>query len=586
MICLLSPGSDPTAAIQSLAKEMKIECSDISMGQGQEVAARRLVANYMEVGGWVLLQNCHLALSYMPELQEMITDTPNVHDSFRLWITSDEHPEFPINLLQASLKFTNEPPQGLKAGIKRTFGGISQERLDISSTQQWKPMLFGVAFMHSTVQERRKYGPNGWNIPYEFNQGDLDASIQMVQNHVDDMDPKKGVDWKAVCYHLGEVQYGGRVTDDRDKRLLNTYAESWFNESMLDPSFTFFKDKTVSYSMANFAKWSDYADFIETMPLVDKPGVFGLHANTDIAYQTRVAGGTLNTILDIQPKDSGGGGGETREETVARMCNEFLGKLPGDFVDHEVRARYHKMGANQPMNIFLRQEVDRMQKVIALVRTTLQNLLLAIDGTIIMSEDLADALNNMFDARVPTAWQAMSWLSSTIGFWFTELLGRHAQFHTWVFNGRPTAFWLTGFFNANGFITAMRQEVTRAHKGWALDSVVCANEVTKLQGKEEATDPPKEGVYVYGLSLDGAGWNKRDNQLTEQQSKVLFVPLPILHIYAIFSTTGRDVRQYECPIYKKPRRTDLEYICMVDLKTKVNPNHWTLRGVALLCDTK
>ena len=63
------------------------------------------------------------------------------------------------------------------------------------------------------------------------------------------------------------------------------------------------------------------------------------------------------------------------------------------------------MGALQPLNIFLRQEIDRMQRVIATVRMTLQDLKLAIDGTIIMSENLRDALDNIYDARVPNLWR-------------------------------------------------------------------------------------------------------------------------------------------------------------------------------------
>ncbi|XP_057650536.1 dynein axonemal heavy chain 8 isoform X2 [Chionomys nivalis] len=581
LICFLSMGSDPTIQIDALAKKLKLECRTISMGQGQEVHARKLIQMSMQQGGWVLLQNCHLGLEFMDELLETLLTTETMEDSFRVWITTEPHDRFPITLLQTSLKFTNEPPQGVRAGLKRTFAGINQDLLDISNLPMWKPMLYTVAFLHSTVQERRKFGPLGWNIPYEFNSADFSASVQFIQNHLDECDIKKGVSWSTVRYMIGEVQYGGRVTDDFDKRLLNCFARVWFSEKMFEPSFCFY----TGYKIPVCKTLDQYFEYIQSLPSLDNPEVFGLHPNADITYQSNTASAVLETITNIQPKESGGGVGETREAIVYRLSEDMLSKLPPDYVPHEVKARLIKMGHLNSMNIFLRQEIDRMQKVISILRSSLSDLKLAIEGTIIMSENLRDALDNMYDARIPQLWKRVSWDSSTLGFWFTELLERNAQFSTWIFEGRPNVFWMTGFFNPQGFLTAMRQEVTRAHKGWALDTVTIHNEVLR-QTKEEITSPPVEGVYIYGLYMDGASWDRRNGKLTESTPKVLFMQIPVLHIFAINSTAPKDPKLYVCPIYKKPRRTDLTFITVVYLRTVLSPDHWILRGVALLCDIK
>ncbi|CAG4978478.1 unnamed protein product [Parnassius apollo] len=585
LIGFLAMGSDPTPSIEITAKRMECICSSVSMGQGQEIHARKLIDRGLKEGIWVLLQNCHLGLEYMVEVMEQFAELEKepekVHETFRLWITTEVHPKFPITLLQMSIKYTCEPPSGVKAGLMRTYDAMSQDFLDYSDSLFYLPLIYMISFLHTVVQERRKFGPLGWNIPYEFNSADWLASCMFIQNHLDDLEAGQPISWTTVRYMISAVQYGGRVTDDYDNRLLATFCKVWFTDQLFSEDFQFYK----GYGIMSFKNIPEYIEEIEKMKTVDPPQVYGLHTNADITYQRNVTQELLDTILSIQPKESSSGSGETREASVYRQAKEMLEKIPPNFDPHEVRERLRFYGILNSMVIFLRQEIDRMQRVITLVRNTLKDLLLAIDGTIIMNEALRDSLDNIYDAKVPKLWLRRSWSSSTLGFWFTEFLERNSQFFNWCFTARPNSFWMTGFFNPQGFLTAMRQEVTRAHKGWALDMVTLHNDVTKFS-YEEIKAPPPEGVYVHGMFLDGAGWDRRNMRLCESTLKVLYAPLPVVHIYAINSTAPKDPKLYHCPVYKKPCRTDLTFITPLWLPTIKHPDHWILRGVAILCDIK
>ncbi|CAG9855812.1 unnamed protein product [Phyllotreta striolata] len=583
IICFLSIGSDPTPFIEQLAKKLETPLKSISMGQGQEVHARKLIEGALNEGYWALLQNCHLSLDYMNEilgeLLELDKGTVEFNPDFRLWITTEPHDDFPLTLLQISIKFTNEAPQGIRAGLLRTYSSMNQDLLDYSDAWQYIPLVYAISFLHTVVQERRKFGPLGWNIPYEFNSADWLSSVLFLQNHLDDLDPKRGISWPTLRYMLGEVHYGGRVTDDFDKRLLNTFCKVWFNEGVYSDEFNFY----TGYKIIKFKQTSDYVDHIANFPATDPPQAYGLHSNADITYQTNTIIAMLDQILAIQPKESGSSTEESRETVVGRLAKDMLGKVPPNYDPFEVKERLKIMGHLSSLNIFLRQELDRMQKVISLVRSTLKDLLLAIEGTIIMSETLEGALNMIYDAKVPQLWLRPSWLSNSLGFWFTELVERDDQFRNWTFNGRPLVFWIAGFFNPQGFLTAMKQEVARSHKGWALDNVKLFNDVTKMF-LDEVMEGPTEGVFIHGLFLDGAGWDRRGAKLTEAINKVLYTLIPVVHVYALYNYEVKSSKYYVCPVYKKSRRTGLNYITTLYLSTIKPPEHWALRGVALLCN--
>lgn len=77
--------------------------------------------------------------------------------------------------------------------------------------------------------------------------------------------------------------------------------------------------------------------------------------------------GILDTILSVQPKESAGGKpGETRENIVYKIAEDMLRKLPRDYVPHEVKESLVRLGGLLPMNIFLRQEIDRIQKILTM----------------------------------------------------------------------------------------------------------------------------------------------------------------------------------------------------------------------------
>jgi dynein heavy chain len=179
----------------------------------------------------------------MNELENIMKNTREVDDGFRLFITSGFSDVFPIGLLQMSIKVTNEPPKGLKSGISRTFSTIvNQDFIDKIDSSQWRVIVFTICFMHSIVQERRKFGPIGFCIPYEFNNSDLQASMFFIEKHISLVQSlNQPISWKTVQYMVSEIQYGGRITDNLDRELFNTYSNEWISDKIFLPGFTFGK---------------------------------------------------------------------------------------------------------------------------------------------------------------------------------------------------------------------------------------------------------------------------------------------------------------------------------------------------------
>lgn len=100
ILFLLAPGSDPTNAIDELARKKRIPTAKVSMGEEQEIIAKKHIDDAQRDGFWVILNNCHLSLEFMCEMEEILNPKgKEIHETFRLWITCEPNKEFPLGLL-------------------------------------------------------------------------------------------------------------------------------------------------------------------------------------------------------------------------------------------------------------------------------------------------------------------------------------------------------------------------------------------------------------------------------------------------------------------------------------------------------
>jgi dynein heavy chain len=120
--------------------------------------------------------------SFEMKMDEIASKGEDIHPDFRIFLTSMPTSYFPVSVLQNGIKVTTEAPRGLKNNLKRSYGDINQEFLDdCPKKEHFNKLIFGLAFFHAVIQERKKFGPLGWNIRYEFNDSDLETSKTVLK---------------------------------------------------------------------------------------------------------------------------------------------------------------------------------------------------------------------------------------------------------------------------------------------------------------------------------------------------------------------------------------------------------------------
>lgn len=206
--------------------------------------------------------------------------------------------------------------------------------------------------------------------------------------------------FEALEYCIGQCNYGGRVTDAKDRVLLEHVLQTFFcpdalkNDYKYSPSGLYYSPKEGDIE--------DFKAYTNTLPQFPKPEVFGMHDNAAITKETNETREVLMSILSTQ--NAAGGGGERDIDTIAtNLANSILADVP-DVFDVKAAEKAYPTMYNESMNTVLTQELDRFNGLIKTLKRSLVDMKRAIKGEILMSEDVEQAMLSMCDGLIPALW--------------------------------------------------------------------------------------------------------------------------------------------------------------------------------------
>ena len=602
IIFVLSQGADPMSMIQRLANEKKVQerTDAISLGKGQDLKAKLAIDKGIKEGRWVILQNCHLAKSFMPDLDKIIEsfDEPkvNIHEEFRLFLTSMPCSYFPIPILQNGVKLTIEPAKGIQSNLLRSLNALSEERISQSNKPETlKKILFSLCMFHAVVQERRKFGSLGWNFKYEFSDSDLETSIKTIEIFINE---HEAVPWEAIGYVIGDINYGGRVTDDHDRRCLSYILTSFLKPEVLNDHYKFL-DCPVYYIPEDLSL-ENLKNYANALPLADDPDIFGMHENANITFQKNESSFIINTVLSIQPKEKGrDSSGKSSDQVVDELASKFLEELPNFLMRSEEKVPIFvedQHGLMDAMATFLSQEMERFNKLLGKIKWSLEDLKKAIKGLVLMSDDLDRTYISINENKVPALWSRVAYPSmKPLASWLADLKERVKFLREWLSVGKPDAYWMSAFFFPQGFLTSVLQMHARQYKE-PIDTLGFSiyyeetSLVKVLKKKPEEQNQNNNAAYVYGLYTEGCRWDFEVMQLDEARPGETFSAAPIIQF--VPSEKGHtEEGEVSMPIYKTSERAGVlsttghstNYIISIDCPCSKNPAHWILRGGAFIC---
>lgn len=578
LLFVTSAGVDPLNDLMRLADELGIadKLRSLSLGRSQTESAEKLIAQGIQHGHWVYLANCQLSLHWLSKLEKIIEniDIDNASPSFRLWLSTLPCSDFPISVLQSCIKITSEPKQGIRENLKKIYNSVKREDIENTDTiNKYNKLLFSLCFFHVVVLERKRFQKLGWNLSYHFNYSDLEISENLLHFYLNEYTNE--TPWDALKYLIADVNYGGHIIDEWDRRLLETYMNKFFAVDILIEN-RFSLSKSATYFVPADCSSASCIEYIDGLPPFDGPEIFGCDSNAGIASQTAETTLLLNTLMGIQ--ESGASHATNTSRQMKQLTLHIQSKLPS-LINYEYLLTL--IGPQKtPIDVVLLQETQRYNKLLTLIKTDLGDLLNAVVGFEIISFKLESLCNYLLEGHVPPSWLTLYASNMELGSWLLDLIRRVEYFTVWANTVHaPTFFWLGAFSMPVSFLTAILQTHSRAHNcpmdqlSWKFDVIADESSLKGYAGF---------GVPINGLFLEGAGWDGENHCLCDQKPMELMKRMPAMFFEPTLERTKRSRQVYQCPAYYTPDR-GASFVIAIDLRCGTEGEDvWIKRGAAVL----
>jgi len=456
-------------------------------------------------------------------------------------------------------------------------------------------LYFLLAWFHAVVQERLRYAPLGWTKMFEFNEADQRCALDTLDYWVDsqaqgksNLAPEK-IPWVALRTLLGQTVYGGRIDNEFDQRLLNSFLEQLFTEKSFNSEFPLIQHAKETLVIPEVTKKDTVIKWVDNLPAKETPAWLGLPDNAEILLLSNKGKEVMRKLLKLQimEEEESSDASKGKEEDAADKRPAWMRSLSTSIeiwikqLPESLKALEKTLeNIKNPMFRFFDREVEIGKKLLSKIRRDLKDLTQICNGDLKQTNYTRSLIGSLTKGILPKEWKAYPIPASiSTNVWIMDLSQRIRQLQS-IGSSRDYgrgSIWFGGLFIPEAYITATRQAAAQANQ-WSLENLELQIEI--LEEKDSNPETSDSCFVVKGLTLEGAAWKNKSLSLTNDISQ----SLPLARFtWKLKSSEDTKGGKLALPAYLNDTRAEFLFSVDVDAPSDVPRTVWSQRSVALSC---